>query len=239
MEPFKRLFGLPASSVQRTCVLMPFVRKIFLRPFGVEKLNRGCLYAAARGPCATVIHSLMGPAFTGDAVLYLEGTPCENIILFGACGLLGQPTGLKIGSLIVPPASFAQESFVELLAGNAEPGMPAEADPELAGALHSYIDAPPDAAARGISVGSLRLQERHKNLWTERGARVIDLESSAFFAAASMIGKRAAALLVVTDIVGEKPYWRRLGIRETAILGKAFVRASRLLCGFIKEKLRD
>ena len=48
----------------------------------------------------------------GDAVLYLDHTPCRNIVLFGSCGAVD---GLNIGDLVLPYACYALESFSQML----------------------------------------------------------------------------------------------------------------------------
>ena len=76
---FKELFGLEPSQVRKTCVLMPFLLKEALREFKIGCLARGKLYGAGNSRDFTLIHSGLGPALTGDALLYLKDTGCKNV----------------------------------------------------------------------------------------------------------------------------------------------------------------
>src|SRR3990167_2100456 len=115
MKNFEVLFGIPKQEVRRTCVLMPFLLREALREFKIGRLARGKLYGAGNSRLFTLIHSGIGPALTGDALLYLKDTGCKNVILFGSCGLLAQNNGLGIGSLVSPIKAYSLESFSRML----------------------------------------------------------------------------------------------------------------------------
>ena len=233
MDLFKTLFGLKAAEVRRTCVVMPFIVKGVLEDFGIKRLTRGRLYGAGNSSFCTVLHTRMGPAFTGDAVLYLDATPCRNIVLFGTCGLLSSAGGLKIGTLVSPSRCYAQESFTGLLTGAPSPRIPVFPDPRFRQSLLSAAGRGVVKDAVGLSVGSLKLQEGKKDGWLSQGIRVVDLECAAFFAAAARIGRKAAALLVITDLVEEKPFYADL---EKNQLSLSIRQASHIICEFTKKK---
>jgi purine-nucleoside phosphorylase len=88
----------------------------------------------------------------------------------------------------------------------------------------------------GISAGSLKLQPEKIGEWRERGVQVVDLESAAFFAAARRIERSAAALMVVSDIVGENP-WHQESDRE--LVSGSLRNAARILCEIISKKQSD
>ncbi|MFA5117229.1 MAG: hypothetical protein WC695_00075 [Candidatus Omnitrophota bacterium] len=207
---FEVLFGIRNSEVKRNCVLMPFLTKDTLSVLGVDKLKRGKLYSAGNTKYFTLIVTGMGAGFVGDAVLYLQGTLAQTLLLFGSCGLVAAKPGCDIGSLVCPVKSFSQESFSGMLS------------------KHDYKDAGylPDkglvelllTAGSGLgvqkvncsSVASLKLEEERADAFLSDGIDAVDMESSAFFSAASHAGVRAAALFYVSDIIREKPFYRDL-----------------------------
>ena len=88
----------------------------------------------------------------------------------------------------------------------------------------------------GISAGSLKLQQEKIGEWRERGVQVVDLESAAFFAAARHIERSAAALMVVSDIIGENP-WHQESDRE--FVSESLRHAARILCEITSKKQSD
>ena len=57
------------------------------------------LYSAGSNNHFSLIHTGIGPALLGDAVLYLKEAPCKNLILFGSCGAVEEGGNFKIGDL--------------------------------------------------------------------------------------------------------------------------------------------
>ena len=236
MELFKKLFGIEAERVQASCIVMPFVTKGVLREFGIEELSRGQFYGAGNGEFCTLFHTRMGPSFTGDAVLYLSDTPCRELYFLGTCGLLQRTSGIKIGSLVSPSRCYAQESFTSLLSGLTDSGLWTSPDLILHRMIMSAGGEGEITEVTGISAGSLKLQSEKIGEWWERGVQVVDLESAAFFSAARRIERSAAALMVVSDIVGERP-WHQESARE--LVSGSLRNAARILCEIISKKQRD
>ena len=236
MEPFRQLFGLDASAVGETCVLLPFSRKRLLQSLGVGRLNRGFLYSAAPGDLCTVILTRVGAVFAGDAVLHLADTPCKEIIFLGTCGLVPPAGERGIGSLVCPSPWYGQESFSRLAAGDLSPGPRFFPDPDLRRALLRSAGLEAEDGPAGVSFGSLRLQPELLPAWRGRGVEAVDLESAAVLAAAARTGRKAAALLAVGDIVGPRPYHQPLTPEEESRLGRALDRAVESVCCYIGAK---
>ena len=239
MNEFRRLFGAEKREIKTTCVLLPFFRKEILRFLGVKKISRGKLYGVGKASHFTVIHTGMGAVFLGDAVLHLKETACRQLILFGACGLIAGRKELGIGSLVSPTKCYASESFSRMLSETDEPRPEFYPDRELQSRFLSRAEPAGVKEVVALSVGSLKLQEERLDSLRREGAEVVDLECAAFFAAARATGRSALALLFITDVVGEKPYYRRLSVREKLALLKKIRRGGRLICGFIKENRGD
>lgn len=238
MDAFQTLFGTEEGKIKTTCVLLPFLHKEILRALGVKKISRGKLYGVGQSKYFTVIHTGMGAPFLGDAVLYLEETGCRNVILFGACGLVEKKEGLKVGSLVSPERCYAGESFSRMLSGSDEEWEAFHPDRELHLMLLKSGTPAGVQEVVDLSVGSIKLQEERLVTLRQSGIEVVDMECAALFAAAAATGLRALALLFVTDIVGEKPYYRKFSAGEKITLLFTIRRAVKMLCRFINEKLK-
>ena len=117
MDSFRPLFGIDKKEIKKTCILVPLLTKGMLDAFGVAKICRGKLYQAGQGDGFTLVVTGVGAGFVGDAVLYLKETGCEQVFLFGSCGLVKETKGLSIGSLVSVVKASAFEGFSRLLLG--------------------------------------------------------------------------------------------------------------------------
>ena len=210
MDTFKTLFGVEPSAIQKTCVVVPFLMQGAVRAFGIEKLKKGMIYATANTETFTFLKAGIGAALTGDAILYLEQTNCQNIIFFGSCGLAQETPLLSIGSLVCPGECLSFEGFTDVLlrqTGNIRIQRPDQT-------LHqAFLNGDPVKniqPVRGISVGSLKCEASYLQFFCDKGIEVIDLECSAVFSAAQHIQRKAVALLYATDVPGTKPFFRPL-----------------------------
>ncbi len=231
MSVFQRLFGIKDSDVKNTCILLPLVQKNVLEWLDVKVLSKGKLYSSGNSKDFTVIHTGMGPAFSGDAVLYLEKTKCQNIIVFGSCGLIKEEKGLNIGSLVAPSKCYSIESFTDMLAGEKKDYCPFYPDKTL---LEKLPGMPKVTCA---TLGSLKLEEGYRNSFEAKEIQVVDMECSAVFSAANHIGKKAVALFYITDIINKKPFYESLSATDRLALMSSIKSASNILCDLIKKNL--
>jgi purine-nucleoside phosphorylase len=256
MTKFQKLFGINESEIRETCVVAPFLTKDLLKYFGIKELARGKLYAASSAGPFSLINTGMGPAFTGDAVLYLEKTPCKDIILFGSCGLVSQKDTLDIGSLVTPYESCSLESFSDILkchsraklvpakagSGNPEPRQNDnkrykffEADKTLIEEFLKSRKKTKIQKVRCATMGSLKLEENLAGFFKQKNIEILDMECSALFSASKLIKKRAMALFYVRDIIGEKPFYEALKDEEKTALSSSIESAAHIICEFIKK----
>jgi purine-nucleoside phosphorylase len=233
MDTFETLFGITSKAVQRTCVLLPVIAKDTLRTFGIEKLSKGLLYGAANGNGFTIVHTRVGAPFLGDAVLHLGKTDCVNLVLLGACGAVRRTDNLTLGSMVSPHKCYALESFSNLLLD--KDSRPLVFYPH--GDLYETFLAESKNTERVtcLSAGSLKLQDEWKEQLPCRGVEVVDMECSAFFAAARHTGRRAVALFYVSDIIGEKPFFSAYSAEEKSAVSTAAQRAAENICEFIRK----
>jgi len=238
MDTFKILFGIEKSDVHKNCILLPLPSKELSEMLGLSDFSKGRLYASAGATHCTVIRTGVGPAFAGDAVLHLADTRCENVILFGSCGITETVAMLRIGSLVVPSSCYSAESFTELLGGDRHPWKMHHADTTLHDLLLRYADGAA-ADATCLSIGSLKLQEEKLPLFKENGIDVLDMECASVFAAAAHIKRRAVALLYSTDSVRTQPFYAHMPRENRAALARSAKNAAHILCEFIEKKLCD
>lgn len=234
MTKFQTLFGIKESLIKETCVLLPLVRKDALAWLGAARLSKGKLYSSVNTKDFTLIYTGMGPALLGDAVLYLGGTACRNIILFGSCGLVKEEKDLNIGGLVVPGKCYSFESFTEMLLEVKKDRKIFYPDEELFENLLKFKNTKMVTCA---TLGSLKLEEDYLGIFKEKKIEVVDMEASALFSAAKLVKRKAAALLYITDIINKKPFYEKLDDMDRTALLSSIKSASRLLCEFIKKNL--
>ena len=149
---------------------------------------------------------------------------------------MAQNNGLDIGSLVSPSKAYSLESFSRMLANQdivSDVYYPDKKFLEdFTSASGSSIKQVPCA-----TISSLKLEEERKDAWLKQGIEAVDMECSAFFAAASHSGLKAMAVFYVTDIIGVKPFYHKMGLKDKAKIFLARKIAAGLLCKFIRKNL--
>ncbi len=233
MKEFEAVFGVDPQAVQKTCLLMPMVTPDVLDELGLDALVKGKIYRVAQGDGFTLIHSLVGAGLTGDVVLHLKGTPCKRAILYGSCGLLQQTPRLECGSLVMPGQACAAESFSDLLL---EPEREWRSFLPSSELLEQITEQDPDIQiARCLTVGSLKLEPTLAPRWLRRGIAIVDMECSAFLAAAQHTGLAAAALFYVSDVVQGHPLYAPLEPQLVSRISEAKGRGCAILQRFVRS----
>ena len=227
MSEFEAVFGVPREEITPTCILIPCLAGPVSAQLKCVKFAKGKLYSTARYKGTTIVHTRIGPAFTGDAALYLTENGCRRIVLFGACGSLSE-SRLPVGALVSPETSYAVESFSSMLAQIPKNPQRYNASPELLGEITGDGSA---AKVCCLTTGSLKLEAAAKNAMAHLGIDVIDMECSALFSAAAAARAEAAAIMFVTDIVAHKPYYRDITRDESTRIDKSVKSALAMLCG--------
>jgi len=247
MTKFEALFGIKASQIRENCILMPVIPKGVLAEFKINNLARGKLYSASSNDNFTLVHTKIGPGFTGDAVLWLKKAGCKNIILFGSCGAVRETKDLTIGSFVVPVKCFSNESFTVFLKKHGGASIFHEGkigknrsvpiflpDKKLLSKLISAIGA---KEVNCSSIPSLKLEESMAKVFIKNKIDVVEMECSACFAAAKYAGIKAAALFYVSDVINKYPFYRELAVDKKEKLSFAIKTAASALCQLIKTNL--
>ncbi len=231
MTKFEVLFGIKESEIKNTCVLAPILFKGAVENFGVKDLSRGKIYSSGNAKNFTLINTPVGPAFAGDAALYLADTNCKNIILFGSCGLVKYSSGMDIGSLVTPVECFSIESFTDMLLKNHD----LKAFYPDRTLIDSFLDNNKDVKKiKCATLGSLKLEEEYLDLFDKKDIRAVDMECSSVFFAAAHKNLKAMALFYVSDIINEKPFYAKFTPDDKIRLLSAIKTAIKSLCSFIK-----
>jgi len=187
LEGFKNIAG---------CVLTEF-----------EGWYRGATLTA-KGKRITVISSGIGSPMTGDCALALGYTDCRNVIFSGSAGAINQYYNigdmLAVGEAVIGEGfsryhgrDIRRDCFGELVRG----------DMETAGILLNTIKSKESSygitccQGRIFSIDSI-LGERKEtfDFMKERGCDAVEMEVSAVFTACRAMGKKAAALILISDL---------------------------------------
>ena len=189
------------------------------------------VFASASTNNITIIKTGMSAGFVGDAVLYLQDTACENILFLGSCGLINTGTNLKIGDLILPTAAYPLESFSAIVTGRLEKPEPVYPDQDFMELFRKHIGRIAHECPV-VSFSSLHEEENHLDLFRELKADAIEMETAALFLAARKAGKKALALLFVSDILGKIRFYEKLSPENKESLSRGAEQASKALKEF-------
>ena len=232
---FKTIFGLEPDQIQKTCLLLPHLPKGILNYLRVPQLSQGKIYATGNNNYFTIIHTKIGAPLCGDAVLYLNDTKCENIIFLGTCGIIKRIDYLDIGTIVCPESCLEMESFSQALTGINKIENYSYPDNLFLKNFRTHAKGADICSPKGVSFGSLKLEERYIEYLTKTGIDVVDMECSALFAAAQNIKRKAVAVMVCTDIVGEKPFYRTYSPEDQKSVNGAIKQAAETIYAFVSR----
>ena len=233
MDIFRSLFGITADKIKKTCILAPFITKEMQDVLGIKKLSRGILYASGYNSILSVICTNSGSANVGDAVLHLRETNCKNLIFFGTCGSLNKNAFPKASFVLIDKA-LSKDSFVDMLLKR-EPVDVFYPDKRLLNSFYSFGSDLNIKKACALTVGSLKLEEDYLNSINKKHIDVIDMETSAFFAAAKSVRKKAVSFLHVTDHIKDLPYYKAFSKKNISDIKKNAVLAFRALVKILEK----
>lgn len=151
-----------------------------------------------------------GAPQAADTVETLAALGVKNIIAVGMCGAYDPK--VSVGEIIAPPKAFVEEGTSLHYYESIEAAFPDEALHQLAASL-------PNVSARAIvsSDAVYRQTFCKEQLWREKGAVAIDMETSAVFSVARYLDLKVAAMLMVSDVhplMPDDPKWTWSMTRE-------------------------
>ena len=133
-----------------------------------------------------------------DTVETLAALGVKNIIAVGMCGAYDE--NVRVGEIIAPKKAFVEEGTSLHYYESIEASYPNGDLLEMATAL-LRIRNDPIVSSDGV----YRQTFAKEQMWREKGAVGVDMETSAVFSVAQYLGLKAVALLMVSDIHPIKP----------------------------------
>ncbi len=224
---FKLIYGISPKAIQKTCVIMPFDIPGAAAALGVTGMAQGKVFACGQGKGLTLIRSGMSAGFVGDCVLWLKDTPCHEIFFLGTCGLFQKQPGLDIGTVLAPVHIYPFESFSAIAAGQMSVPKPLHADQTLLN--KAGLDIP---RVDCVSFASLHEEAKHVQFFQKLGAEAIEMECAAFFTAVRLISRASSALLIASDIVGDKDLCFNLSPHNKKNLAEGISQACKAIISF-------
>jgi purine-nucleoside phosphorylase len=176
----------------------------------ITEIVQGSVYQLEyQGQLISVVRSGIGAPQTGDVILALAGTTCEELVFTGSVGGLGG--GIQIGDLVVVEKSFCGDGFSRYLDEEVTPGdcflQPSEPDRDLTERIQTRAletcrgRSVPLYRGAVFSTDSILAQFfRLDYLVNELQCIGVEMETAAVFRAAKLVGIRAGALLQVSDL---------------------------------------
>lgn len=133
-----------------------------------------------------------------NTVETLAALGVRNIIAVGMCGAYDET--VRVGEIIAPEKAFVEEGTSHHYYESIETAYPDATLLDMATSLFCIGNYPI------VSTDAVYRQTFSKEqLWREKGAVGVDMETSAVFSVAQYLGLRAVALLMVSDIHPIKP----------------------------------
>ncbi len=154
----------------------------------------------------TYIVTGVGAALCADTVMSLQYTRCKSILFIGSAGSLSEK--IRIGDFAIPNTVYCAEGASRFLNKDLRTDLfetPFSADPVLTECMRNAAAAALSDKSyclhfgTGISVESIFSQYKHLERFQRLGCTLIDMESSAVLAAASIIGIKSAVVYCISD----------------------------------------
>lgn len=177
----------------------------------IAEIVRGSVFQLEyQGQLVSVVRSGIGAPQTGDVILALGATACEELVFTGSVGGLG--SGIQIGDLVVVEQSFCGDGFSRYLDPEVSPGdclpQPAEPDRDLTERIQTRAmgtcgdRSVPVHRGAVFSTDSILAQFFRLDYLVRECLRCIgiEMETAAVFRASKLLGIRAGALLQVSDL---------------------------------------
>ncbi len=222
--------GINLKEIKKTCIICPVADHSLFEKLGKPKRNN-LFFAKIMNYSNVTVISTKNNFLVGDIVLCLKNSACENVILFGSCGGVGD---VKIADKLIVKKAFNFESFSEMLEMKRNPDSyyPSTIllDNFLAKTKQNIIQ------VKCVTSNSIVLQRTYKDWFDKNKINAIDMECSSVFSAASAINKKAIALFYVTDHISEaSPFETELDEKQRAQLLNTRQELADSICDFISN----
>jgi len=224
---FKDYFGIEKDDMRKNCVLC----QSYDLPLFSKEAQNGFFVKTAQTEKATVI-ALKNNFLAGDTVLYLKNSKCENIILFGSCGVCGD---MESGDLIMAAKACNLESFSKMLTFEKTPDF-VKANEELTAEFYAKFPYEDLISSNSACVSSLALEEQYIDWFKKNAVYAVDMESSIVFSAARAIGVRAACFMYAADHIEKSPVGHELSQNIKNKIAAARKKLAKMVLDFANDR---
>ena len=164
----------------------------------------------------TFIRTGMGASFVGDSILALAGTRCKTVIFVGSVG--GLNSKMSIGDIVIPKYSICGEGFSRYLEKDLADcfGHKYYPDEELNTTIYNFSKDISSGIVERLygkvySTDTIIAEYMNLNRIQQFKPDCIEMETSAFYKAASYMELKATAILMVLDnTIEDKPLFTEL-----------------------------
>lgn len=227
---FQKLFAVNPKDIKEDVIITPFLNLEYFKRNKDSKIHKGMLFSVLSEDNFSAIKTGIGASFVGDTIVYLKDTPCKRLYFVGSCGAV---SGLNIADLVIPNKILARESFSDIL-NNKENNLFIDAKNEL---KDKFLESNKEIKKVNLStISSLSLEEGILDILRQKEIDAVDMECSAFFSAVNFFKLQSLALLYVTDIIKDKPFFRDLNKQEEKIIRESRQKVISLICKFIQSQ---
>lgn len=241
------VFGCRPDEVAEAVVITPFVPlKAFRHHIEQERVTLSPPFfykgftAEAAGERVSVIHTGVGPSRVGDCLGFLALTPARRVVFAGAVGGLNQSH--RIGEYFFATGAtngegytrYVQTPFADLV-GSA---VTVPCDGQFHAGTWNFLAKRGWKVHRGalFTVGCITCESRQNlEILRDFGHQAVEMELSAFFAAARHHGIEAAALTYISDLPLRTPLWADKDPAEQQALRKAYRALPNLALEYLRE----
>lgn len=202
-----------ADAIQSKVIVMPNWRADIFSSHAdvITAVSEGVVYQLEyHGQRISVIRSGIGAPQTGDVILTLGCTPCDRVVFAGSVG--GLDSSMKIGDLIVTEKSICGDGFSRYLDADVQTKdcflQPIEPDSDLTECVKNFAfelcqrESVPIHCGTIFSIDTIIAQFFRLDYFVKNFHCIgIEMETSAVFRAAKLVGIKASALLQVSDVI--------------------------------------
>ena len=209
----EKLFGCEIDDITKNVIISPIwsLQSFIEKSEIVKKTFKGWYKGATityKGEDITIINSGIGAPLTGDCVIALGYSQCENILFSGSAGAINDT--YNFGDLLVCSSAVVGEGFSRFHTGGISKdyfgkvvnGSDKLAEILLAKSVRIADDLKVSVyQGRVFSTDSILGETKESfDFMIEKDCDAVEMEVSAVFTACKAIGRNAAALITISDL---------------------------------------
>lgn len=209
----ERLFGCEVSDITKNVVISPIwpLQGFIEKSETVKKNFKGWYKGVTvtyKGEDITIINSGIGAPLTGDCVIALSYSQCENILFSGSAGAINDK--YNFGDILICSSAVVGEGFSRFHSGDIRKDCFGETVNGCDRLAQILLDKSIKIAndlkvsvyqGRVFSTDSILGETKESfDFMIEKGCDAVEMEVSAVFTACKAIGRNSAALITISDL---------------------------------------